>query len=360
MEWSAMEPTKIRYGLIATLVAVVLALSAADLLLARIENRETHAEALRYYQAGGRLLDSGRATEAIDPLRKAHAMDRYDNRYALRLGEALIGAGKFDEAQTMLTEILERTPNDGEANLREAQLLARRGQSTDAAAYYHRAIYGAWSGDRHARTIEARLELANLYAANGFDKELLAELLPLETEAHDDLTIRKQIARLFMAANAPSRAQAAYRALVGDGPGDSSNYEGLGEAELALGNYRDAETAFQNAGSSDQADRAAEMAELDPTIRRLSSAEKFRRSVQILTQVRDVLASCAADSQSHDLLDAADKEITARVRGAITNELAEERLALAEQLWRQRKAACASSTASDDALARLMQKLGAS
>src|SRR5271155_397024 len=105
-EWSVMATTSpvLRIGLIATLLAVIAALSAVDLLLARIENEETRVQAARYYDAGTELLASNRANDAIDSLRKAHAMDRYDLHYSLRLADALVHAEKLDEAQTMLAE----------------------------------------------------------------------------------------------------------------------------------------------------------------------------------------------------------------------------------------------------------------
>src|ERR1700679_3762199 len=93
MEWSAMGPTKAvqrRVGLIAAVLAIIAALSLADVVLARVENRETQVQARHYFDQGAKLLASGKATEAIDPLRKAHAMDRFDLRYSLRLAEALI------------------------------------------------------------------------------------------------------------------------------------------------------------------------------------------------------------------------------------------------------------------------------
>ncbi len=354
------RPRSIKFGLIAFIIAVIGALWAIDLLLARVDREESRVQARQYYDTGKRLLEANHALAAVDQLRKAHAMDRSDTRYALQLASALIQAGKPDEAQTILADILERTPNDGEANLLEGRLAARHGRLADAAANYHRAIYGAWGENGNARTIQARLELANLLAANGSEKELLAELLPLETETQHDLAARKQVARLFLAAGSPSRAEGGYRALIRDDPKDKSNYEGLGQADLDLGRYGAAATAFRSAGATAQADLADEMAGLDPTLRLLSSAEKFRRSVRILQLARDALARCQEDTQSQGLLDDADKELKAKVRRNITNELAEERLLLAEQLWQQRKSNCAASGSTDEALARLMQKLRAS
>jgi tetratricopeptide (TPR) repeat protein len=349
-----------RVGLIATILAITAALWAADVLLARVENREMQVQARHYFDQGAKLLASGEAVDAIDPLRKAHAMDRFDLHYSLRLAEALIVAGKTDEAHGMLAEILQRTPNDGQANLLEARIAAKRGDLADAEASYHRAIYGTWDHDGDDLAMRVRLELANLLAQNGRGQELLAELLPLETAAQNNIEVRRQVAKLYMAAGSPARSVAAYRALTREHDREASDDVGLGEAQLALGNYREAEAAFQEAGDDARAQRAAEMAALDPTVRRLSSAEKFARSVAILAMAHDALASCGTDQLSNLMLESARKELAAKAHGAISNETAEERLTMAEELWKRRKVSCSNASGPDDTLARLMQKLGAS
>ena len=80
-------------------------------------------------------------------------------------------------------------------------------------------------------------------------------------------------------------------------PVDLSNAANLGEAELALGNYHAAESAFSKAGEPDRTGLAETIAELDPTGRTLSSAEKFRRSEQILELAHNTLAPVAAASR---------------------------------------------------------------
>lgn len=336
-----------RAGLVAIVLSAIALLSAVDILLARVESRESRDLALRYYDSGTRLLAAHRAPEAVEQFRKAHAMDRANLDYARRLSAALIEAGKLDEAQALLAEVLERAPNDGEANLIQGRLTARQGNIAASAAYYHRAIYGAWPDNPEAHRIQTRLELANLLASAG-SKDLLAELLPLETGAHS-LGDRKRIAKLFLVAGSPVRAQSAYRNLIRDDPKDKSDYAGLGEAELALGNYRAAQTAFQSAGEKQRAVLSEEMAGLDPTLRRLSSAERFRRSTRILEMARAALAVC---SPADPLLETADRELKAKLHGPPTNESAEQRLSVAEQLWQSRPQCQAP-----EALSRLMPKL---
>jgi tetratricopeptide (TPR) repeat protein len=344
---------RLQYGLIAAIVAIGAALWSADLFLARTENAEVRAEARQNYNRGAGLLTQGKTSEALDPLRKAYSLQRTNRVYGVRLAEALIGSGKFEEAGRVLAELLARSPNDGESNLLEARLTLRIGSLTDALAYYHRAIYGAWTGlnpaDAEKRKIQTRMELAELLGQRGLKQELLSELLALGPESAGNLDVEKKLAAWFMLAGAPQRAADAYRALMKEDPDDSSNAAGLGEAELVLGNYRAAENSFAEAGDLDRARHAEEMAELDPTARTLSSAEKFRRSERILEMTRDALARCSGDAK---LIDQADDLLTKRVSRVVTNELAEQRLALAEQLWKARPAAC-----DDEVLRQIIQKL---
>jgi|SRR5579872_4838338 len=338
-----------RLAVVAAVLATIGALSAFDLFLARTQNRETSAEARQDYEAGTRLLAENRPGDAIDLLRKAHALDRSDLRYSLELASALSADGRPEEAQAMLGDVLETSPNNGEANLLEARLMVRQDRISDATSYYHRAIFGSWNA-APGRGVQVRLELARLLASRGQSRELLAELLPIETEARD-LPTRKQVAHLFLVAGAPARAAAAYRALMRDDPRDRSDYNGLGDAELASGNFRSAASAFQSGGAGDRARLAEDLAALDPTPRRLSAGEKLARATRVL----EVARKAACPPASDDSLEKAADELLAKKIRTATNELAEARLTLAEQIWDQRAANCAAPA--DARLKLIMSKL---
>jgi tetratricopeptide (TPR) repeat protein len=353
----AQEADRIHYGLIAAILLIGGGLWSADLFLATTERREVRAEARHYYERGADLLHHGQPAQAIDPLRKAYAEQRTNRAFSVALATALVETGKRDEAARILTDLLARSPNDGESNLLEARLALAHadndGAIAEAQSYYHRAIFGNWPDlspeQAQARKIEARMELAAMLAARGMKQELLSELLELEPETAGDISAAKKVAAWYLVAGSPQRAAEAYKKLVGEDPEDASNASGLGRAELALGNYRAAESAFTRAGDPEQANLAETMASLDPTIRTLSSAEKLRRSERILALVRDTLARCNADPQT---VAKAQQMLDRKVRGPVTNEIAEERLSLAEDLWKSRPPAC------DDIVVRqMMQKL---
>jgi tetratricopeptide (TPR) repeat protein len=345
-------------GLAAIVLAVIVILWTADVMMARAERAERQDEAHGYWAAGMRLLTAGRAVEAQDLLRKAHAIERTNASYGLDLATALTAAGKFDDASDLLEDLLKASPNDGPTNLAAARLSVRRGNLEDAKAFYHRAIYGVWPQDAGARRVETRLELANLLDSAGAATELLAELLPLEPEVQGNPGEQKHVAALYLDAHSPARAAAAYRELLAADASDFDVYAGLGEAELALADYAAAEDAFRAAlrhqpnSSQLQArlDLAANMAALDPTVRRLTSREKYERSVRLLQTARDSLARCAAPEKiAGDLdLEEAGQTLKKPAPSYVTNEAAEDLLGLAERIWHARLRDCGTGVSPEE------------
>jgi len=352
---------RLKWGLMLVIAASMGALWGIDMFLARTERAEVIGEARQDYEAGLALLEAGRAADAIDPLRKAHTQDRSNRQYTLRLVAALVETGKLDEAGRLLTDLLERNPNDGETSLAEARLLAREGEWENAIAYYHRAIYGSWDSKTASPQTAARLELVDVLVQRGLRKDLLAEVLLLETEVAKDPHLLRRIAQLYLVAGSPGRAETIYRTLLRDDMDDPGLYSGLGDAELALGNYRVAEAAFQNA-IRNGADRSrleqriqlsGSVAGLDPALRRLTSMEKFDRAVRILQLALDALKQCGRGDGAEQIA-GAEKLLAVHIRGNPANELAEERLSTAEQIWQMRIDACGASSSVEEAPLRLV------
>ncbi len=364
-------------GMIAIVVLVIAALTALDLFLSKTQQTELESAAQQFYRDGTQALKDGKANQAVELLRRAHALARRNGAYQLALIEALAAAGKIDETEPLMTDILDREPNDGRANLIAARLSLQRGRITDAESYYHRAIYGEWPaspGDAQGRhganrqRIAVRMELIQVLAARGKKQELLAELLPLEEEAGNDAEIEKKLGTLFLRAGSPSRAADVYRALIQQEPRNPAAYAGLGEAELEEGDYRAAKAAFITAFAHDREDASVRermelsntMTALDPTPRRLSSAEKYRRSMHILDLSRTSLDECltshpgAGSSDSEELLGAAQQSLSSKPPAHVTNELSEQTLGLAERIWQARMKACGESTATDEEPLRLI------
>jgi len=354
-----------RGRLIALLVLVVVALAGADRFLARLASVEVRKTAERSYAAGTRLLNAGKTGAAIDSFREAHSLDRQNDRYSVPLISALTKTGRIEDADPLVTEVLQREPNDGPANLAAARLKVREGQTTDAEAYFHRAIYGHWRDAEEPHRVAARLELVDLLARTGHKQALLAELLALEAEGPADPGIQRRVGYLFLAADSPARAADTFRAILAKDAADVAALSGLGEAELEEGRYRAAREAFEQASQRDPAnesvrshlDTLSAVTGLDPTLRQLTSAEKYRRSVRILEMTREEWGACgdrATDNQK--MLAAADAALGRPAPAHATNESAEEVLSLAEMLWHAEPVACGIRS---EALRLVMRKLAA-
>jgi predicted Zn-dependent protease len=372
-----MTPAGTRWGAAsAVIIVVVICLAAVDQFLARVESAEMTSSAQRSYATGSRLLAEGDAAKAIDSLRDAHALERQNSEYELQLIAALTAAGKTADAEPLLTDILQRKPNDALANLTAARVMIREGNTGEAEAYYHRAIFGEWPGagasqspsQSASRRVSTRLELIDLLARRNQKQELLAELISLQAETPANAEIQKRLGKLFLLAGAPARAADVYEALAGKDPTDTAAYEGMGEAELEQGHYAAAHLAFFRAAARDPANESVRahlqtldtVAELDPTVRQLTSAEKYSRSIRILDMARAALDQCVASHRGDEtgpLLKSAEAAIAAKAPAHVTNEIAEGVLSLAAKLWRADRAACAGGPATQTALDLIMNKL---
>jgi len=376
MSTSTTTPVRTRprptVGLIIVIAAVIAALAALDILLENAEESETQNSAEAAYQAGESALRAGHNLAAIEDFRKAHASMREDETYELALIGALMNAGRYADAEPLMNEVLERNPDDGPALLVAARLQANKGKPVQAAAFYHRAIYGEWPTDAREKQIDARLELVEFLRSRHQTEDMLAELILLQEEAGEDQGLLLRTAHLFLLAGSPRHAESAYRKVISLDPRNPAAYAGLGEVELETGDYRQARSEFLLAKTRAPADRhiqerldmAKALEELDPTSRRLPSAEKYRRSIKILQLARDDFQACltsrpaAATQNASDLMTKANGLMPTTPPAVVNNELAENVLDTAQQLWQARIKDCGLPAAPEGDLLRLiMEKL---
>jgi tetratricopeptide (TPR) repeat protein len=357
---------------------VIACLAALDQFLARTEQDEVQGAARHSWQKGRLLMREGHAAEALDALRNAHTLVLDNVVYERDMIPALMALGRTAEADPLMDDVLQREPNDGEANLMAARLAAKESHTRDAEAYYHRAIYGEWPGDAVNRRIDARFELVQYLSQRHSGQEVLAELISLEAEPGLDESRQRRIAQYFLVAGSPSRAAAVYQALLAknsrsaQGAEAAGDYEGLGEAEMQLGDYRAARTAFLEASRlqpdafiAQRLDLLDELIGIDPTLRRLPVSEKYQRSLRILEMAKadleDHLAQrpSAATDQTAVLLKAAAGVAVASHPYEVTNELAEQNLDLASRIWTARIAIFGLSAGDQEEELRLiMTRLG--
>jgi tetratricopeptide (TPR) repeat protein len=356
---------------VSTFAAVMLAivgLFLADTFLEKIERSESHVEAVRFYANGQRLMEQGKSAEAVDQFRSAISVERNNEDYQLALGQALLAAGRLQDAETTLDDLLQRNPFGGPANLVLARVLIQENKIDEGISYYHRAIYGQWKEDPQANQVKARFELTDLLSHQNSKEALLAELLPLQGDAPDDIATKKKLGRLFIAAGSPARATEIFRDILRAQPQDPDAYAGLGEADFARGNYRTAQTEFLSALRLRPADRETQqrlalcnrVLELDPTGRGLGRAEQYRRSRQLVDLVLDDLDRClgsAAPAAAQDLIKAVQDALKKPVTAARRNAAFEQNLTWADQLWQVRKTDCKPAAGSEEPLTLVLAML---
>ena len=359
-------------GTFALIVAAMGVLFALDLFLAGLERAERRSEARHFYAEGVRSTRLGRVPEAVDRFQSAVAAERSNPVYQRALAAAMLANGKVAEGRAIASERLQQEPTDAAASLLVARALVRERRLREAVSYYHRAIYGQWDTNPAGNRIRSRFELVELLARLGAQRELLAELLPLQDEAPGDVNTRRRIAHLFLDAGAPTRAMEIFRDLLRKNSKDAESYAGLGEAELPRGNYRsaraDLSTAVQLAPEDSSIARrlavVREVIELDPTRRGIGRDEQYRRSVDLLQLTLRFSDSCLA-AQSDRI--GANRLVTDSARAAVAlrpnhstdrRAAVERNLDLAERIWDLRQGQCPGlSRPEEEPVALVLERL---
>ena len=353
--------TAVFVGTFAAILGLIVVLLAFDLSLARVDRLASAANAAGDYEAGVALLARGRAHDAAERFGAAVATDRGNVDYALALARATLATGDATGAEATLQSLLDRAQNDGAVNLAMARTMAREGRADDATSYLHRAIFGHWGADSAARRADARFELIDLLARGGATQALLAELLPLQDTPPDSVALRKRLGLLFIRAGSPARGVAMLRDVLrhdARDAGDADAYAGLGEAALALGNFRTARADLAEAvrRSPDDARLANRLAladtvlALDPEARDVGAHARYVRSRALLSRTAAIVARCARQGAANARLDSARTVLLAPVRSAAEDAAGEMMVALANALWSARPATCAATGIPDEAL----------
>lgn len=357
-------------SLLSTFVIVLVAIAALfaiDFVLARMQNSEERSEAARQFAEGRRLMASGDPAAALERFRDAVSTDRNNRDYRLGLAEALLAAGKTADAQTALADLLETDSTDGSVNIEMARALVKEGKINDAISFYHRAIYGHWPDRLKENQAKARFELIELLTKQQAKQELLAELLPLQDEAPEDLEVRERLGRLFLAAGSPSHAADIFRDLIHRNPHNAAAYSGMGEAEFARGNYSAAQADFAAAsrvapddqGIRQRFEETNLIMTLDPMRRGLEEAERYRRSLKLLHMVVDRAGSCLdSNPEAQPRLDDARKALKSSVTPMKRGEAYDSNLDLAAELWQLEKKSCnlvGAGSALDLVIAKIAQ-----
>ena len=318
---------------------------------------------------GNQLMDAGRFEEAIEQYRHALSVS-HNSEQRLALATALVQAGRPNEAEVYLRELLRESPDSGPANLGLGRVLVQQGDTKQAIVFYHRGIYGSWQKDPQGSRVQARLELVNVLGKVGTKEQTQAELLALLAEMPADHSTRKRIGQLLLRFGLPRESASVFRDIAQDDK-DAEAYAGLGEAELEMGRFSSAQTALREAARLDSGNdtyqKRLQLVErantLDPAAGGLRPAERFQRSQRLLEASAGVFEQCIAGSSApapdevRYLADTARKTLLRHGRPHSYGDAADSNVSLAQQLWGERIKRCGPATSAEEPLSRVMIQL---
>ena len=215
---------------------------------------DTAAEA---YSAGDALLRRGLAGDAAEHFRTALSKDdRLE--YRLALGLSLAQAGRGPEAQPYLEEVVRAQPGRGAAHLALARLAASRATRQERSSHTRGLSRetGHQASSRHvARRAFELGESAPAVRRHPAGVGGLAAVGRARRGRDHVETYRSSVA----ATRVPDQALEVFQQAIAVAPRESERLRGLGEAALARGDVRAAQSAFG---------RAVELAPTDETLRK--------------------------------------------------------------------------------------------
>ena len=257
--------------------------------------------AAEWYEVGESQLRSGAIERATESLRKATRNDPDNQKYLMRLADALGEGGHNAEAMQALSRLRESDPEDAEINLHLARLAGKDGDVDNAVHYYENALYGRWTGGQvDERQRQTRVELIGFLLDHQDRDRALSELLILDSELPDTAMAHNQAAELFVRANDLPRALKDFVDAMHLDPGNVAALTGAGEISFQLGEYRTAlhylEAAVKNGEESQKAIQTLSLAQTvvanDPLAPHISSEERQRRTLVVFNRSFRRLEDC--------------------------------------------------------------------
>jgi chloride channel protein, CIC family len=353
-------------GIIAALILAVLLTT----FLSYLYRTQRITRTQQFMKAGNELMQGGRYEEAVEQFRHALSIS-HSSEERLALSTALAKAGHLNEAEQFLRELLREKPDAGPPNLGLGRVYFEEGDTDHAIVSYHRAIDGAWPKDAQANRIQARLELINALGKLGAKQRAQAELLALVTEKMPDAAIRNRTGHLLLEFGLPEKSAAVFRSVVQQNNRDAGAYQGLGEAELAMGDFLAAAPPFRQAAQLDPGNQTYQQRlqmvqqaiALDPNIRGLHAADRFQRSERLLQASLAALDSCVAGSAAElpeavrNADETARKVLQHRSPPHSYSDAADSNVALAQQIWGERIRRCGGASSEQEPLSRVMARL---
>jgi tetratricopeptide (TPR) repeat protein len=261
--------------------------------------------AQEWYTRGEEDLRAGRVDAALADFRTAISYSHDNERYELRLAQALMAAGQpggaRTEARTYLLNLWEREPGNGTVNLELGRLAAHDHAAPDVLRFYHGAIYGAWEDDPVVKRRAARLELVQVLLDLGQKASARAELIALTAGLPADPALQTQVGTLLLQVAGYDDALKLFREALAQEPRLAPALAGAGECYFRNARYAEAERYLARAVQEDPhlvpaaalRDTAQAVLKLDPFDRRLPATERARRAALAFDTALTRLQNCA-------------------------------------------------------------------
>ena len=270
--------------------------------------RTQDALSRRWFRTGQAELASGKVQDAILSLQTALTYSRENYQYRLRLGQALVQAGRLRQANGYLLAMWDQQPGNGTVNLELARIAAQTGDFQQALRFYHGAIYGLWDDNPEARRRDVRLELIPYLLRNNAKEQAQSELIATAADLPRDPSLRLRVADLFARSGEYRRSLEEYQGVLSQQPRNATALLGAGEAGFQLEQYQLAERYLRravaeqpdNTQAKELLEVSAAVRNLNPYLPRLSVRERARRVVASYRQAEKRSHECA-EKRGEDL-----------------------------------------------------------
>jgi tetratricopeptide (TPR) repeat protein len=268
-------------------------------------HRRTELElAQSWFSRGDRAMKLGYPDIAAEDYRTALSYNREDVQSRLRLAEALLAGGHYQEARSHLLSLWEEDPANGEVNLALARLNVKLGNKKAAERYFRNAINGVWDSDPREQRIATRFALVRYLLQQHDTQQATAELIALQADPPEaqEVDRRLDLGGLLLETGEYARAQGVFESVLKTNPHNAEAWLGDGRASFAMNDFRAAEMELASAVEHDpnlseakqQLDLTREVLSIAPGLRGLSVAERAHRAAQAFRVAFARLTGCAA------------------------------------------------------------------
>lgn len=316
-----------------------------------------------HYSKGLRLEKTSDATGAVEEFRKALIYSPDKTEYRLSFAQALINEGRVDEAESHIDQLLQEDPTNGVLNLMRGRIAAKRGQTAQAVEFYERAVYEYWPPARAYERRQARWELIQLLEQTNRREELIAELMTMYANAPNDANLRMRIGFELLKRSATAEGAQVFRDITRVTPRNSEAHRGLGEALMTGGDFVPARHELERALRLNPKDRSSaeglaldnSIIDLDPELPGLTSADRYRRSLNLLRRVLNDLAPCEGAAKDTRVVNA---KAILDAKSGHDPDIALQIERTAQQLWTASASLCGNGKPLvDEAVTKVLERI---